>query len=233
MKGGFSMSVKTILIVDDEPHMRNLIRVYLSEAGYSVMDTHDGISALKIFKESDIDLILLDIMMPHMDGWTFCQEVRRVSAVPIIILTAKEDTLDIVKGLKLGADDYLAKPFEEIELLARIEALFRRVTPNHSSDIHVYKDLKINKSERQVFYQNKLIHCTPKEYDLLEALITNSGKVLTREQLMERVWGFDFDRDTRTVDSHMKNLRVKLRHYSSKTDDLIHTIWGVGYKLGS
>jgi DNA-binding response OmpR family regulator len=227
------MSIKTILIVDDEQHMRNLIRVYLTEAGYNVIESEDGVQALRILKTSDIDLILLDIMMPHMDGWTFCQEVRRFSEVPIFILTAKEETLDKVKGLKLGADDYLAKPFEEIELLARMEALFRRVNPNQSADIFVYKDLKINKAERQVFYQNKLVHCTPKEYDLLEVLISNIGHVITREQLLERVWGFDLDRDTRTVDSHMKNLRVKLRHYSNKADDLIHTIWGIGYKLGS
>jgi two-component system, OmpR family, response regulator ResD len=227
------MSIKTILIVDDEQHMRNLIRVYLTEAGYNLIESEDGVQALRILKTSDIDLILLDIMMPHMDGWTFCQEVRRLSDVPIFILTAKEETLDKVKGLKLGADDYLAKPFEEIELLARIEALFRRVTPNQSADIFVYKDLKIYKAERQVFYQNKLVHCTPKEYDLLEVLISNIGHVLTREQLLERVWGFDLDRDTRTVDSHMKNLRVKLRHDCNKADDLIHTIWGIGYKLGS
>jgi DNA-binding response OmpR family regulator len=227
------MSIKTILIVDDEQHMRNLIRVYLTEAGYNVIESEDGVQALRMLKTADIDLVLLDIMMPHMDGWTFCQEVRGSSDVPIIILTAKEETLDKVKGLKLGADDYLAKPFEEIELLARMEALFRRVTPNQPTDIFVYKDLKINKAERQVFYQNKLVHCTPKEYDLLEVLISNIGHVLTREQLLERVWGFDLDRDTRTVDSHMKNLRVKLRHYSNKSDDLIHTIWGIGYKLGS
>lgn len=227
------MSQKTILIVDDEMHMRNLIRVYLNEAGYNVLDSQDGVQALKVIKQAEIDLILLDIMMPHMDGWTLCQEIRRFSTIPIIILTAKEETADKVKGLKIGADDYLAKPFEEMELIARIEALFRRVSPLHANDIYVYKDLKINKSERQVFYQNKAVHCTPKEYELLEALITNIGHVLTREQLLERVWGFDFDRDTRTLDSHMKNLRVKLRHYSSNADELIQTIWGVGYKLGS
>lgn len=227
------MSVKTIMIVDDEQHTRNLIRIYLMEAGYNVVAAQNGEQAFRIFQESDIDLILLDIMMPHMDGWTFCKEVRRISEIPIIILTAKEGTHDKVKGLKIGADDYLAKPFEEIELLARIEALFRRILPNQQKDVYAYKDLKINRTERQVFYQNTIVHCTPKEYELLEVLLTNSGKVLTREQLLERIWGFDTDRDTRTLDSHMKNLRVKLRSYNSKADDLIHTIWGVGYKLGS
>lgn len=227
------MSIKTILIVDDEEHMRNLIRVYLAAAGFKTIESHDGEQALKILKETDIDLMLLDIMMPHLDGWTVCKEVRRFSDIPIIILTAKEETHDKVKGLKLGADDYLAKPFEEIELIARIEALFRRVHPNHPQDIYVYKDLKINKSLRQVYYQNQVIHCTPKEYDLLETLINNSGHVLSREQLLEKVWGYDLDRDTRTVDSHMKNLRIKLRHYNANADELIHTIWGIGYKLGS
>lgn len=227
------MSIKTILIVDDEQHMRNLIRVYLTGAGYRTIESDDGEQGLRIIKESNIDLILLDIMMPHMDGWDLCREVRRFSEVPIIILTAKEGTLNKVKGLKLGADDYLAKPFEEIELLARIEALFRRIDSRNKSSFLVYKDLKVNKSERQVYFQNELVHCTPKEYDLLEALITNIGQVLTREQLLERVWGFESDRDTRTVDSHMKNLRLKLRHHNSKADEMIHTIWGVGYKLGS
>lgn len=227
------MSKKTIFIVDDEQHTRNLIRVYLTEAGYKTLEAHNGEQALKILKNSNIDLVLLDVMMPFMDGWSLCKEVRSFSNIPVIFLSAKEGTQDKVKGLKLGADDYLIKPFEEMELLARMEALFRRVDPHKLNDIYVYKDLKIIKSERQVYFQNQAVHCTPKEYELLEALITNSGQVLTREQLLERVWGYDLDRDTRTVDSHMKNLRVKLRNYSPEADEIIHTIWGVGYKLGS
>lgn len=227
------MANRTILIVDDEEHMRHLIRFYLTEASFDVIEAYDGRHALQVLNKTEVDLILLDIMMPHKDGWTLCKEIRSFSKVPIIILTAKEETTDKVRGLKLGADDYLAKPFEEIELLARIEAVFRRTKPEQMTDEIKYNDLLINKAFRKVFYKNQEIYCTPKEYDLLDVLLTNNGQVLTREQLLEKVWGYDFDRDTRTVDSHMKNLREKLRKNGINSDNLIHTIWGIGYRLGS
>lgn len=222
----------TILIVDDEEHMRHLIRFYLQESGYEVVEAYDGHHALSVFNKSKVDLILLDIMMPHKDGWTLCKEIRRISRVPIIILTAKEETPDKVKGLKLGADDYLVKPFEETELLARMEVVFRRTNPDRQKEI-TYKNIKINKSLHQVLFNNKEINCTPKEFKLLDVLLSHPGKVLTREQLLDHVWGYESDRDTRTVDSHMKNLREKLRKHGINTDSLIYTVWGIGYRLGS
>lgn len=224
-----------ILVVDDEAPMRRLIEIYLTKNGYEVTTRESGLDAIESMKKHQYDLVILDVMMPEINGWDTCKYIREDSDVPIIMLTARDQTLDKVKGLTLGADDYITKPFEEIELLARIEALLRRVSHKNKEELpkHIitHKGITINLEYYQVFYNHEEIELTPKEFQLLQAFLTNIGKVLSREKLMETVWGFEFFGDARTVDSHVKNLREKLRAKGVAIDDLLKTVWGVGYKL--
>lgn len=221
--------MRKILIVDDEMEMRQLLRLYLMQ-NYETSEAEDGYQALEKIRKDDYDLMILDIMMPHMDGWQTIEEVRKISDLPIIFLTAKGSTEDKVNGFSTGADDYLVKPFEEAELMARIEALLRRTKPSSSKDeIIRYNGLILDISAREVIYDSQKINLTQTEYDLLDILIHHRGKTLSREQLVEHIWGLDFIGEDRTVDSHVKNLREKLQKAGFDKTHL-KTVWGIGYK---
>ncbi|MFV9510970.1 response regulator transcription factor [Tepidibacillus sp. LV47] len=220
-----------ILIVDDEFHMRQLLRIYLQQHDFHVDEAENGKEAYdKILKEN-YDLMILDVMMPVMDGWETLEKIRKISDIPVLMLTAKGTTEDKVTGLTSGADDYLVKPFEEAELVARIQALLRRIQKSTEEDeLLKYKGIVLNLSARIAFYLEETINLTPTEFDLLEVLMKHKGKVLSREQLIEMVWGIDFVGEDRTVDSHIKNLREKLRKAGVK-EQIIKTVWGIGYKV--
>lgn len=217
-----------ILVVDDDVNIAELIEVYLIKEGYKVFKANDGETALRMFKEKQVDLILLDIMMPVMDGYTVLKEIRKDSQVPVIMLTAKGETFDKVLGLELGADDYLVKPFEPKELVARIRAVLRRYKPLSQKRTLEYTDLIIDPDSYLVNYKGSEIEMPPKEFELLYFLASNPNKVFTRDQLLYEVWGYDYPGDSRTVDVHVKRVREKL---SEHTDWNIKTVWGVGYKF--
>lgn len=223
--------MKKILIVDDEFEMRQLLRIYLLQESYLVSEAEDGRTALEKMKKDDYDLIILDVMMPLLDGWETLRLIREISEVPVIMLTAKGSVQDKVMGLTIGADDYLVKPFEEDELMARVKALLRRAQNHDDSDkILKYKGLVLNVTAREVTYQGEIIHLTQTEFDLLNVLIEHKGMVLTREKLVELIWGMEFMGDDRTVDSHIKNLREKLKDAGIQSS-LVKTVWGIGYKV--
>lgn len=212
-----------ILIVDDEEKIRELIKLNLEVAGYNCYEACDGEEALKMCEENNYDLVLLDIMMPKVDGYQVA-EVLIKKYIPIIFLSAKDSTLDKVKGLKIGADDYITKPFETIELLARVESVLRR--NNKLTNNIEFKNIKIDTSSRIVYLDNDEVSLTSKEYELLLVLVKNKNIALSREKLLELVWNYDYLGDTRTVDMHIKNLRGKLH----LEDDII-TIHKYGYRL--
>lgn len=216
-----------ILLVDDEQRMLDLIALYLEPHRYTCLKARNGEEALVLMKKESIDLVILDIMMPGMDGWTVCREIRAFSAVPVIMLTAREQEEDIVRGLRLGADDYVTKPFSEQELLARIEALLRRSVPSKKIQIN---GLQWDEEQFEVSYRDKPIHLTPKEFALLGILMKNPNKVFERGHLLELVWGYDTETEGRTVDSHVRNIREKIRESGFSIDDHFQTVWGVGYK---
>ena len=219
-----------ILIIDDDINICELIRLYIEKEGYEVLTVYNGIKALEVFKEFTPNLVILDIMLPGMDGWQVCREIRKISSIPIIMLTAKGETFDKVLGLELGADDYMVKPFEPKELVARVKAVLRRYE-HKESDVQeiVYPNLVVNKSNYTVKVNGKNIELPPKELELLYFLASNPNKVFTREQLLEHVWGFDFYGDSRTVDVHVKRLREKIELEGQKWQ--LKTVWGVGYKF--
>ncbi|PLR83679.1 response regulator transcription factor [Bacillus sp. V33-4] len=223
--------MKKILIVDDEFEMRQLLRLYLQQENYQVEEAENGSEAYRKIENNDYDLMILDVMMPLMDGWETIGQVRKISDIPIIMLTAKGSVQDKVTGLSTGADDYLVKPFEEAELMVRVQALLRRAQHDDKEDeVLKYEGIILNLTARDVMYQEKKINLTQTEFDLLEALIKHRGKVLSREQLVELIWGIEFMGDDRTVDSHIKNLREKLK--ASGIDKLlVKTVWGIGYKV--
>jgi len=215
-----------VLIVDDEDLIRNIIKDYCLNEGYSTLEASDGLEALKVFKENtDIDIIVLDIMMPNMDGYTAYQEIKKIRNTPTIILSARGEEYDKLMGFDLGVDDYLTKPFSPRELIARIKAILKR--ENKGIDIYEYKELKIDKKAHSVYIKNEEIELTPKEYELLLYFIENKSIALSREQLLGKIWGYDFYGDDRTVDTHIKTLRSRLGDYR----DLIRTVRGVGYKF--
>ncbi len=222
---------KKILIVDDEPQMRELLRAYIEKSGFIVVEALNGIEALEKLREERFDCIVLDVMMPEMDGLTACMEIRNESEVPIILLSARGDELDRVHGLELGADDYIVKPFSPRELVARIKALLRRssttVKNETTNNIRTCGIITIDEKAREVNVNNTELVLTPKEYDLLLFFAKNPNQVWTREQILERVWGYDFYGSLRTVDTHVKTLRMKL----DINANYISTIWGVGYKF--
>lgn len=233
VKVGEAVSEGLILVVDDEEHIRDLVRLYLEKEGFTVAMAADGEDAVQKVKSQSPQLIVLDIMLPKLDGWDVCREVRKFSAAPIIMLTAKGEEFDKVLGLELGADDYLTKPFSPRELVARIKAILRRSAPEEPAldeGIITLTGLVINQSSREVRVSGTEVALTPKEFDLLWFLAKNAGKVFTREQLLTAVWGYDYYGDLRTVDTHIKRLREKV-----EKDDLssyhVKTIWGVGYKF--
>lgn len=219
-----------ILIVDDEIQMRQLLTIYLKQYSYQIEEAGNGQEAVDLIKQKDYDLVILDVMMPVMDGWEAIEKIREISDVPVLMLTAKGEIEDKVIGLTTGADDYLVKPFEEAELVARIQALLRRTQiQKEQEEILKYKGIVVNLTSREVFYDNKTINLTQTEFDLLHVFIEHKGKALSREQLVELVWGIEFMGEDRTIDSHVKNLREKLRKAGNE-EKVIETVWGIGYK---
>ena len=221
-----------ILLVDDDPNIRQLVRLYLEKEGFDVTEADRGDTALKEFKAAPPNLMLLDVMLPGMDGWQVCREVRKVSNIPIIMLTAKDETFDKVLGLELGADDYVVKPFDAKELVARIKAVIRRYQNGGESTEKelAFPGLTINMSQYTVTYMGKERDMPPQELELLYFLASHPGMVFTREQLLEQVWGYDYFGDSRTVDVHVKRLREKLSGGEAMGWQ-IKTVWGVGYKF--
>ena len=219
---------KKILIVEDDENIRELLRLYLEHEGYEIVEAENGAEGLKQYKKENPDMLLLDVMMPVMDGWQVCKEIRKDSKVPIIMITAKSETLDKVNGLEMGADDYIAKPLEMREVVARVRAVFRRFAPEDSGKLSFDK-LVIDKQAYDLVVDGKRIDAPPKEIELLYFLAQSPNRVFTRAQLLDDVWGFDYFGDTRTVDVHIKRLREKLEGVSDKWE--LKTVWGVGYKF--
>ena len=218
----------TILIVDDDPNIRTLVNLYLAKEGFEVIEAARGDEALKAFKAHAPSLVLLDVMLPGMDGWQVCREVRKVSNIPVIMLTAKDETFDKVLGLELGADDYVVKPFEPKELVARIKAVIRRYQGGEAPDKElVFPGLTVNISKYAVTYQGHPLDMPPKELELLYFLASRPGAVFTREQLLTQVWGYDYFGDSRTVDVHVKRLREALGPGGA----LVETVRGAGYRI--
>ncbi len=221
---------QTILVVDDDPNIAQLVKLYLEKEGYEVAVETRGDEALAAFQKNPPSLMLLDIMLPGMDGWQVCRAVRQTSTIPIIMLSAKDETFDKVLGLELGADDYVTKPFEGKELVARVKAVLRRSAPSEpEKDTLSFPGLTISLEKYEVHFQGKLVEMPPKELEVLYFLAAHQNRVFTREQLLEQVWGFDFFGDSRTVDVHIKRLREKLQG-SESLGWQIRTVWGVGYK---
>ncbi len=226
-----SDSKQTILVVDDDPNIAQLVRLYLEKEGYAVTVVERGDEAVAAFQKNPPSLILLDIMLPGMDGWQVCRAIRQSSNIPIIMLSAKDETFDKVLGLELGADDYITKPFEGKELVARVKAVLRRATPGETEKGALsFPGLTISLEKYEVHFQGKLVEMPPKELEVLYFLASHQNRVFTREQLLEQVWGFDFFGDSRTVDVHIKRLREKLQG-SEALGWQIRTVWGVGYKF--
>ena len=222
-----------ILIVDDEENICELVRLYIEKEGFDAIIANDGQEAVAKFNKEKPDLILLDIMLPIKDGWQVCREIRAQSKVPIIMLTAKGETFDKVLGLELGADDYVVKPFEPKELIARIRAVLRRsadsVDEKVDEDELSFDGLKINQSTYEVYIDDKKVEMPPKEFELLYFLAKNTNKVFTRDQLLDEIWGYEFFGDSRTVDVHIKRIREKLE--GENRTWALKTVWGVGYKF--
>ena len=221
-----------VLVVDDDAHIVELIKLYFEKEGFSVATAGNGREAVEKFKTETPAIIILDVMMPEMDGWDVCREIRKTSNVPIIMLTAKGETFDKVLGLELGADDYMVKAFETKELIARVKAVLRRSDAkeaNAAKEIN-FNNLSINLSNYELKINGKITEIPPKELELLFFLASNPNRVFTREQLLEEVWGFDYFGDSRTVDVHIKRLREKLENVKDANWQL-KTVWGVGYKF--
>ena len=220
-----------ILLVDDDPNISRLVQLYLEKEGFEVKTADRGDDALSEFRKLPPDLMLLDVMLPGMDGWQVLKAIRKTSTIPIIMLTAKDETFDKVLGLELGADDYVAKPFDMKELVARIKAVSRRFQAADAPEKElVFPGLTININQYTVMYMGKELEMPPKELELLYFLASHPGMVFTREQLLEQVWGYDYFGDSRTVDVHVKRLREKLTE-GEKLGWQIKTVWGVGYKF--
>ena len=220
---------KKIWIVEDEANIRELLRLYLEREGYTVLEAENGVEGIKKWKSDKPDMLLLDVMMPVMDGWAVCREIRAESDVPIIMLTAKGETADRVSGLEMGADDYIVKPLEMPEVIARVRAVFRRMAPDDAPEKLSFDNLVIDKQAYDLVIKGKRVDAPPKEIELLYFLASSPNRVFTRAQLLDDVWGFDYFGDTRTVDVHVKRLREKLEGVSDKWE--LKTVWGVGYKF--
>lgn len=220
---------KKILIVEDEANIRELLRLYLEREGYTVLEAENGVEGIKKWKSDKPDMLLLDVMMPVMDGWAVCREIRAESDVPIIMLTAKGETADRVSGLEMGVDDYIVKPLEMPEVIARVRAVFRRMAPDDAPEKLSFDNLVIDKQAYDLVIKGKRVDAPPKEIELLYFLASSPNRVFTRAQLLDDVWGFDYFGDTRTVDVHVKRLREKLEGVSDKWE--LKTVWGVGYKF--
>lgn len=224
------MDTLKILVVDDEARMRKLVRDFLVKQNYEVIEAGDGAEALdQFFSVRDIALVILDVMMPKMDGWEVCREIRRESKVPIIMLTARGDERDELLGFELGVDEYISKPFSPRILVARVEALLRRSGAVGGDDILKAGKIEINKAAHQVKIDGKLVELSFKEFELLTYFVENQGIALSREKILNSVWNYDYYGDARTIDTHVKKLRAKMGDAGS----CIKTIWGMGYKFDS
>lgn len=217
-----------ILVVDDESRMRKLVRDFLNKAGYEVIEAQDGEEALELFfAHKDVALIVLDVMMPKMDGWQVCREVRNYSKVPIIMLTARADERDELQGFQLGVDEYIAKPFSPKILVARIGAILRRTNQLENEEILTCGGIQVDKTAHQVTIDGEPVELSYKEFELLTYFVENRGIALSREKILNNVWNYDYFGDARTIDTHVKKLRSKM----GAKGDLIKTVWGIGYKL--
>ena len=217
-----------IMVVDDESRMRKLVRDFLAREGFQVIEAADGEEAVDLFYENrDVALIILDVMMPKMDGWQTCREIRAESKVPIIMLTAKGDEQDELKGFDLGVDEYISKPFSPKILVARVEAILRRSGKGQDDQLLSAGGIEINKTAHEVSVDGKKIELSFKEFELLSYFLENQGIALSREKILNHVWNYDYFGDARTIDTHVKKLRSKL----GDKGDLIRTIWGMGYKF--
>lgn len=220
--------MKTILVIEDEIKLNEIVCDYLVEAGYKTVSAIDGEVALELFETTNIDAVILDIMIPKIDGWSVCRKIRKQSGIPIVILTARSDEDDKLMGFELGADEYVTKPFSPKVLVARLTRLISRITDTSTQLGNLYwQGVKVNLDSHQVYVDDNIIEMTPKEYDLLKYLIENRGIVLSREIILNKVWGYDFYGELRVVDSHIKKIRKKLNQYSQD----IKTIVKVGYRL--
>lgn len=220
---------KTILIVEDDNNIRELLQLYLAQEGYHIETAQDGADGLRVFKRVHPDLVLLDLMMPVMDGTQMIRELRTFSKTPVIVLTAKGEVFDKVSLLELGADDYITKPFEMREVIARVRAVMRRYDQDAGDPKLVFENLIIDKQSYNIVVKGNKMEIPPKEIELLHFLASSPNRVFTRAQLLDDVWGFDYFGDTRTVDVHVKRLREKLQGVSEQWE--IKTVWGVGYKF--
>lgn len=220
---------KTILIVEDDANIRELLHLYLEQEGYHIESAQDGAEGLRVFRRVHPDLVLLDLMMPVMDGTQMIRELRTFSKTPVIVLTAKGEVLDKVTLLELGADDYITKPFEMREVIARVRAVLRRMDKSGGAHKLVFDNLIVDKQSYNIIVKGQKLEIPPKEIELLYFLASSPNRVFTRAQLLDDVWGFDYFGDTRTVDVHVKRLREKLQGVSDQWE--ISTVWGVGYKF--
>ena len=221
-----------ILIIDDDPHISEALKLYLEKEGYDICNAYDGAEGINMFKSIGPDLVLLDIMMPIKDGWQVCREIREISSKPIIMLTAKGEVFDRVLGLELGADDFLAKPVDMKELSARIKAVLRRCQATDTrgdAESVKFDNIEISLQKYELKVNGKTVDVPPKELELIYFLASNYNHVFTRDQLLDKVWGYDYLGDSRTVDVHIKRLREKLEGVSNKW--ILKTVWGVGYKF--
>lgn len=222
------MNKLKILVVDDESRMRKLVKDFLVKQNYEVLEAEDGSQAVDLFfEQQDIALIILDVMMPKMDGWQVCREIRNYSKVPIIMLTARTDERDELQGFQLGVDEYIAKPFSPKILVARVEAILRRTNQLAENEVLEYGGISIDKAARVVTIDGVSIDLSFKEFELLTYFMENKGIALSREKILNSVWNYDYFGDARTIDTHVKKLRSKL----GNKGDLIKTVWGMGYKL--
>lgn len=217
-----------ILVIDDESRMRKLVRDFLTKNGYEVLEASNGEEAMEVFyEEKNIDLLILDVMMPKMDGWEVCREIRKTSKVPIIMLTAKADERDELLGFELGVDEYITKPFSPKILVARVEAILRRINVNNDDGVISVGDIVMDKNAHEVSVGGKQIELSYKEFELLAYFIDNQGIALSRERILNNVWNYDYFGDARTIDTHVKKLRSKMGEHGK----YIKTIWGMGYKF--
>lgn len=214
-----------ILIVDDEPLIREVIKEYCALENYEVLEAENGVEALEKIKTNDIDIIVLDIMMPKLDGFSTLKEIKQIKNIPVILLSARKEEFDKLMGFDLGSDDYMTKPFSPKELIARIKAIIKRT--NKETEEYIYETLKIDFKGHTVYIDNEEIKLTPKEFELLSYFVKNENIALSREQLLSKIWGYDFYGDDRTIDTHIKMLRNNLKQYR----DLIKTVRSMGYKF--
>ncbi len=223
-----------VLIVDDERNICEIVRLYLEKEGYQTLCAYNGDEALRLFNSENPNIVLLDIMLPKKDGWQVCREIRAVSNAPVIMLTAKGELFDKVLGLELGADDYIVKPFEPKELVARVKAVLRRCDYGQTEEVEEglsFDGLSINRETYEVYLDDKRLELPPKEFELLHFLAQNSNKVFTRDQLLNEIWGYEFFGDSRTVDVHIKRIREKIEGDGKTRKWQLKTVWGVGYKF--